>query len=627
LLLDRDFLDVAPLDGEGRVIDAANGEMQPAFYAHTGMSVAITAFSPVIAANFTAVTAMTIRLIPTINIDTLLTSATVKRAMSDKMATATFEFDKVTVANITSTLFWTKLVMRIPDYTGTWNTVFSGIAPSGQTNITWDKTLYTPIGNQSVTAYDYSWYLTAQKIESDDRVLLKWADQQTDLIYRLDYKDRSANPITTGDRLYGATSGDSGTIVEDYSGSTYVRLKAMIGSAPYFQDSESLFVGCSFSGGGPTIGKADGAAVDDTGTVYQRYPTNYVAKLLGGWQGGNNYGAKWAEMTGIYPKYFGSDASWVEKEFSFEVTTTKAEAIEEICQYMKWIFYIRYETVSGTPAVPCAYFFPETDLDTVGCLPDPVYVTNGSSRAAPPYANDAGGYMITPFKLDANGETQYNWIEVRCQAIYNGNWYDSKVYDSDVYDPVLNSTGTIPKVPYYEVNPTIATQSDCTARAANLALYYTKQILTWTATFELRSDFVLLQKLIVSGFGDSYLPDDDYRIIDISYDYNNAGTYNFVTVKIIKDDDFRAYLNLKRVYLNSIYEIQNIAKNLIDKSIVNATGVVISRVERTCLIAVNGSYGSVKRTAYDDSRSLAAGNKVLLTLGTDGQLLVVKTST
>lgn len=622
MLLDRDFLDISPLDRQSRIIDAANGEMQPAFYAHTAMVISVTAFSPIITANFTAVTAMTVRIVPTINIDALLTSATVKRAMSDKMATATFEFDKVTVANITSTLFWTKLVMRIPDYTGAWNVVFSGIAPSGQTNVTWDRTLYTPIGNQSVTAYDYSWYLTAQKIEPEDQVLLKWADQQTDLIYRLDYKDLVAGKFfTVGDTVAGLSSYDYGVVIEVYPASTYVRMKAMRGTAPYFQDSENLEVG------GENIAKADGAATDDTGTIYQRYPTNYVAKLLGGWQGGNNYGAKWAEMTGIYPKYFGNDASWTEKEFDFSSTTTKAQAIEEICQYLKWIFYIRYETVSGTTAVPCAYFFDETNLDTVGCLPDPVYVTNGSGRSAPTYANDAGGYMITPFKLDANGETQYNWIEVRCQAISSNKWYEAKNYDSDVYDPVVNSTGTIPKVPYYETNSAIATQTDCSNRADDLALYYKKQILTWTATFELRSDLVLLQKLIVSGFGDSYLPDDDYRIIDISYDYNNAGTYNFVTVKIIKDDDFRAYLNLKRVYLNSVYEIQNVAKDLIDRTVVNKTGVVISRTGRACLIAINGAYGSVKRTAYDDGISLVAGNKVIVTLGTDGRLLATKIAT
>lgn len=586
------------------------------------ISVTITAPSAAFTVAITENITLSVKLTPVINIDKLLTSCTIRRSLADKMATATLTFDKTTVANLSSTLFWTKLIMRIPDYAGNWNVVFSGIAPSSQTNFTYMKTLATPLGNQTMTAFDYQWYLTAQTLEPEDQVLLKWADQQLDLIYKLEYDNVVAGKsFTVGDRVYGpGGSYDQGTCILNNTTASpnYLLLKAMTGSAPYFQDDEQLWVDVM-------IALANNAAVDVTGTLYQRYPSNYIWKLLGGWQGGNDYGAKWAEMTGICPKSAGNDSTWTEKEFVFSPTTTKAQAIEEICQYMKWIFYVRYETVSGTPAVPCAYFFDEANLDTVGCLPSPVYVTSGSGRAAPTYPNDAGGYLIVPFRLEQNGENQYNWIEVRCMGLTGyGKWYQAIEYDSDVYDSVYNSTGTVIKRPYYEVNSNIATQTDCTARASDLWTYYQKQVCTWTATFELRSDLALLQKLIVDGYGAANFPDGDYRIIDIEYDYSASGTRNYQKVTLVADGDFRAYLNLKRVYMNSVYEVQNIAKDLIDKIYINQIGKVIVGGAGTVTVAVDGQYGAVKRSAWVEGATLAVNDKVTLTRDNSGRLIATK---
>jgi hypothetical protein len=155
-------------------------------------------------------------------------------------------------------------------------------------------------------------------------------------------------------------------------------------------------------------------------------------------------------------------------------------------------------------------------------------------------------------------------------------------------------------------------------------IYYQKQVCTWTATFTMRSDFVLLQKLIISGYGDSALPDGDYRIIDIQYDYRKSGTENTVTVKIINDDDFRAYLNLKRVYMNSVLEIQNIAKDIIDKSVVNQTGTVITTSGKSVIVALDGNYGAVKRTAYGAGGTFTVGDKVTMTLNDAGRLIATK---
>ena len=287
---------------------------------------------------------------------------------------------------------------------------------------------------------------------------------------------------------------------------------------------------------------------------------------------------------------------------------------------MKWIFYVRYLDVSGVgAAIPCAFFVDEDDLDTTtDLLPTPVYVTSTADYNAA----DARKHLLSPFTLDQVGENQYNWIEVRCQDFY-GRWFVSREYTSDVYDPKFNSTGTVPKRPYYEVNPEISTQTDCTARKTALWSYYQKQVLTWSATFTMRSDFVLLQKLIISGYNPA-IPDGDYRIIDIEYQYDNAGTRNEVKIKIIDDGDFKSYLDLKRVYTNSIFEIQSVVKDIMNKPLSVMTGTVLDAGSLYLNVAVDGQSDSVKRKARSNGGSFAVGDRVSLSYDSYGNLIATK---
>ncbi len=625
--LDRDGIDRSPLDRSGESLQP--GEFVVQSYQKTGGSVTLsnesivvlsisktaalvtfTAPSPSMVVSSEIKTGALVTITPLINLDKLFVSGSVRRSLIDKMASGTFNFDKTTVAGLLSTMFWTKLTLAIPDYSGKWNTVFIGIAPSSQTNFTYIEYPGIALGNQTLKAFDYSWYLTNQTLEPADQVLLTWADQQTDLIYTLDYRGETAIGLATpGNRVKGDTSGDAGTIIALDTSAQTLTLKALTGSSPYFSFDEQIRVN------GYLVAIADSAAYD--AHYYPNmhvYPTNFVWKLLGGYDA-PTWGGKWAEMTGIKPTYAGSDASWTEREFIFTEKTTKAQAIEQICQYMKWIFYIRYYN-----NVPEAWFFDEANLDTVGCLPDPVYVTSTVDHDAA----DARKHLISPFTLVQEGENQYNWFHVRCQGILDGEWYEKVDYIGDVYDPVLNSTGSVIKRPYYETNPSLAVQADCNARVTDLMIYYQKQVCTWTATFTMRSDFVLLQKLIISGYGAASLPDGDYRIIDIQYDYEKSGTRNYVTVKIINDDDFRAYLNLKRVYMNSVFEIQNIAKDIIDKSVVSQVGIVVATSGNTVIVALDGNYGAVKRTAYGAGGTFSAGDKVTMTLNDAGRLIATK---
>jgi len=561
-----------------------------------------------------------------VNINNLLISGKISRSLADKMYSAVFQFDKTTTDE---SLYWSKVVFKMPDYTGsTFNTVFVGIIPSGDVDYTNVRQYATALGKQSFKAYDYAWYLSNQTVEPENQVFLKYADQISAInqIYRLSYLNGVSPAMTPGDRIVGAASGDSATIISVHGtySSGYLLVSAMGGSADYFQDGEELQIVGVFRA------YANGHATQEYPKPSRMYPGDYICKLLGGDTSATN----WEVVSGIYPKYIKSSASvWgypvsdpiiPEIEFAFTPTTTKIEAIEKICNYMKWIFYVKWDTVGSTPDTPCAYFLPQEDLDLVPGqpLPAPVYVTSTVDYNSA----DARKHLKSPFRLVQSGENQYNWYTVRCQGL-SGEWHEAYDYDGDPYDPTFNPTGTEIKRPYIENNPNITTYAECTARVADLMAYYKYRVQTWTATFLKRSDFALLQKLVISGYGTS-IPNGDYRIIDIEYNYDKAGTINEVTVQIIPDARFTAYLNLKRVFYDPIFEIQNIAKKVYDDSTVNLKGTVIVGnslpTTQAIKVALTGIYGMVTRTAYSTT-ALVAGDSVTLTQDqTSGRLMAVK---
>lgn len=573
-------------------------------------------------------------------INKYVTSAQIRRGLADKMCTAVFAFDKTALFNITDlSEFWVKLVFTIPDYAGVENTVFVGIAPTGTTNFTYVSPATGIVtGSQQLKAYDYGYYLTTQFLPGSFLVLntyvpiqtyalLNWTDQQaiTSHTFRLNFKIPIDHYPQVGDRIVGATSGDSGTVVAtgSFGPGNCVYLTAISGSAPYFQDSEDLKVT------GIYYCKADGAAVDISGSPpIHAYPDSLVNALLGA----DYYATFWLPETGIYPyrilapSNYGWGTTLPETQFIFSQQTTKLQAIEQMCQYMKWIFYVKWKTFTTGGVTytdqPVAYFIPESLIDDgtlgldlpaywVGSTPYPIAVTSTWDYQG---ALNGRKYLVSPFTLTQAGENQYNFIIVRCQSL-TGAWYQKHEMNGNVHDPALNPTGTIIRRMYYEENANIATQVDCDARAADLASYYFKQINTWKATFRLRSDFVLLQRLDISGYSPA-IADGTYRIIDIEYNYDQGGIKNEVTISIILDTDFKAYLNLKRVYLNSVFEVQNVVQNMLNQ-VANHSGIVVSvsgtTPGQTVVVLIDGGKGTQYRV-NDPSGALAVNNHVIVTI-------------
>ena len=116
---------------------------------------------------------------------------------------------------------------------------------------------------------------------------------------------------------------------------------------------------------------------------------------------------------------------------------------------------------------------------------------------------------------------------------------------------------------------------------------------TWELKFMERPDFQFLQKIQSDGYESLGLPDDIYRIIDISYEYADGGATNITTVTIMADTYFQLSLSLKRIYYDIIWEIQAMAKSLMD-SVSNEVGVVtaVSGTEITYKVPVKGSLAS-----------------------------------
>jgi hypothetical protein len=579
------------------------------------------------------------------NISPLIKGGTVKRSLADKMFTAQLEFAQNKNYTPLSTSPWQKVTFYQPDYAGNFHPVFMGIFPTSSQKITAASMPSFRAENETLTAYDYAWYLAAQQVRMwtdpstglphNEIVLLTPADQAKQYIHRLSVTSITTN-FAVGDWVTGGASHSFGLVIYVYnSGSIhYIRLMYLgnpTGTNIYYQNGETLQVG------GITKAYADGHSTDETGTIVTMYPEGYVKELLGGGtSAGYDLGTHWQYTTGIYPYRMNNITSnWSLMpaiEFDFTTSTTKAQAIERICKYTKAIFYVKWRNdVTGYVGtyLPCAYLIKQSEIDSaITGLDLPAEATlsyNGGIDAS-----DLGRYLKGEITAEFKGEDQYNFVTIRCQDLY-GNWLTSAnvvntTYASDVYDPVLNPSGTAIKRSYYEENSDINNQSDLDARAVDIYAYYHYQIQTWKATFFKRSDLELLQKAYIWGFGSVVIPDGTYRIIDIQYDYADGGAKNEVTVTFIPDTQFVTYLNLRRVYYNSIYEIQNVVNDIIGTQPASlfgtitqttATGAVTFSVQQDNAI-VNYYQG------YDPTKALAAGTRVLAVPDAKGKYICAK---
>ena len=469
-------------------------------------------------------------------------SGDITRSLAEKMYSAQFKFPQNLMSKIGSSYYWNPIIFFQPDYLGNQNPVFLGFFPSANENL-------TAVGpeDETLTAYDYSWYLTMQYLP-DNMVVM---------------------PYTPG-------------------------------ASPGVMTPDVFILGCL----GETL------ALNNSTFLY--YPTdtnwNLTTKI-------NPYAIN-------VPPWSGSSAP-VASQQTFTTKTTKAQAIDTICQMLGWIFYVRWLSLSGVWN-PCAWFVDQDNIDLPTAsgglgLPATVNLTNPATASTPPASSDLCWFLSAPATMSCQGDDQYNIAIVRYKATSSASWSQGAAWYGNVYHPVLNPTGTVPRIEYVEESTTITTMADANARAAAILQYYGSSIVTWKMTFNLRSDLQLLQKIHISGYSaaaQNGIPDGDYRIIDIENNLDQGASVNSVTVSIISNTNFQAYLGLNKVFINQVYEIQNIVQSVNDTTTATMVGTVISRTGTVLLATVvQHDSTSVIYQATDPTNSINTG---MVTLTPDG---------
>ncbi|GEM_PF-5619811 len=458
----------------------------------------------------------------TANVMDSLVSVEITDSLNDKMMRGIFTFS----GNV-EPAYYEKFSYAIPDYSGTSQVVFVGIFVDGETSYSAEKDQTTCI------AYDFSWYLTMNYPQLTDRNLLSIIDQDKITYYRLDFTNYTGL-FGIGDIITGATSGHIASVWEVDQFDHYLIITIISGSpdgdGDYFTDTEYLKVN------GTNIATADGQTV--VYTVSDYYPEDWVERLLENVDGGGSTGIDAYRMAN-------SATLWdtIQKTFFFEDLETIIQVIDKVADYMDYIFYRRWVTVAGSPK-PSAYFIPEDDIDSA---------TDGLDLPAKVTITPTSYAVISPARYERKGGQNFNRIIVKCKALAKSEWYRSVKETSEI------TNGKTPRT-YKEINEDISSQDDADDRADDLYDYYCTPILKYDVTLRARSDLRKLQLLAFSGF--TQITSGDYRIVDIRYVYDRAGTVNRTQVTVIPDSQFRAYLQLKRTFTEHISRMRAVIRDI-----------------------------------------------------------------
>jgi hypothetical protein len=491
---------------------------------------------------------------------------TVSRSMIDPVSTAIFNFDGDETGGIYSSIYYRDIILTMPDENSVDWPVFVGFFPSSRSSYgTVDK-------NESLSAFDFGWYLGTQYLKISDLSLLTPTGQAGSITrrYMLNYVSVE-HQFIVGQVVTGGTSGHVGRIIEVHSyGTRYIVMNMVTtGTDPFFQNGETLLVNEDI------YAYADGHTMDVTGTVTVRTPNDWILSVLGG--------DNWANVTGIEPYRIAdtSDAWGGTKpavDFIFDAMCSKITAIKDMAQALGFVMEIKPRAVGSSYRLSL-YFIPQENIDNSydGLdLPDVVTMTNPSP------------YLDEPVVLTQDGGKKYNSITVWCET-FAGAWLSKTLTSSGV------DAGTEKPIEFAEIAQNIATQAECTQRCQDLWDYNHLQILKWQATIIQRPDLQKYQKLIFSGYG-TQIPDDTYRIIDIQYVIADGGTTNKTVCTLLQDSQFSAYLNLNRVFTDSITMVEALIKNAALKLGKTETGTVSTDTDGKLVVTTDRGTSRVARS-------------------------------
>jgi len=465
-----------------------------------------------------------------------LISVTVHHGMDDAMAQADFEYDGYAVGNYFSGDYMKKVVVKIPDYTGTLNAVFVGIVPSS-------KARYVPAKDKmSMMAVDYGLFLTKNPLEIKDLSLLPPADQTSEgsnVAKELDY-DTATHYFQIGNRVTGSVSGASGTIAALVQGDGFRRM-TLYPATGKFVDDEPLMVGAV------QYALADGRSVDIPYTPYYQTigPQDWFRAVLGG--------DNWMRVTGIEP-YKIIPCAWTATStppavpFIFGSEEKIFDAIQRFAKYIRYITTVKLRDAGGGNYVPAFYAVPLTSID------DPSDGLDLPAAATITGPNDP--FLAGDIELEQNGENQVDRVRVTCQDP-QGKWLES-IWTNSRADYGEGPIRTFQPPPVKD----ICTQTDLNAYRDDMVNLYSARAATWHAILYDRSDLQKYQLLTISGYTVK-IPDGTYRIIKIAYECGCA--VNKVHIWFISTAAFSTLVRRGMTYTDSITEIQRIVDKAVDR--------------------------------------------------------------
>ena len=282
-------------------------------------------------------------------------------------------------------------------------------------------------------------------------------------------------------------------------------------------------------------------------------PATIITGLLGG--------ASWLTTTGIEPYNINSVTQWAgtlaSRVFDFDSKTTKAQAIEKICDYCRYMFIVKWRDVGDGYYQPTGYFIDENDIDTELDLPTEVTIT-----APDPY-------LEGKIQVARRATERYNRVTV------TGRNPAGTVFTKMLSSPGLTAGDELP-VEYVENSGSWTTQPQVDARCLELYNYYVNTTTVYTATFINRVDLALYQKIKFVGYTSLGIPEDWGRITAIQYTSTGAGK-KVVRVEFTSDQSFS---NINRMYRSNspdfVLETESIFDGKMSQVAMNEVGTVTS---------------------------------------------------
>lgn len=288
-------------------------------------------------------------------------------------------------------------------------------------------------------------------------------------------------------------------------------------------------------------------------------PSTIILALLGG--------EDWETVTGINPYQLIEVEDWatITKTFIWDRKTTKHQAIQEICEYIGYIFLIKWKLISGF-YYPIAYFVPKDDIDTYLDLPSPITITSGVSDQ----------HVIEGISIENTQVESVNRVIVKGIDAATGTYYSSTKESLSVTDKE-----EIPIEIYYE-SADLNTQEKADDKAEEIYNLLQEFPKTYDVQLINRTDLELYQKIKFVGY--SQIDEVYYRIISINY--SKIGINTKVSIKLAKDDDLS---NLANILRNNSGDFTNNITKIVDSRLDSMPTVAIGRI-----LAINGSVATVE---------------------------------